>query len=74
MLPGQEDQKRSHIQQVERAVLANPHSSLREITDKSDMNCSICENRLVLKYWYHISVAAKPPQSTFGSARTSWSV
>ena len=68
MLPGQEDEKRS-----ERAVLANPHSSLREITDESDMNYSIWKPtcaQVLVSYLY----CRQAPQSTFGSARTSWSV
>ena len=36
------------------------------------MNCSIYENRLVLKHWYDTSVDTGTHWGTFGSGRTFW--
>jgi len=64
MLPGPEDQ-RTHIQQVERAALANPHSPLRGVTDKSNMDYSIYENRLVLKHSHKYLCCRQAPPEYF---------
>jgi len=71
MLPGPEDQ-RTHIQQVARAVLANPHSPLREVTDKSDVNYSIYENRLVPKYLYKYLCCRQAPPEYFWISENFW--